>query len=164
MALEGAGEGAFVSKLPVAGGGKGGNSSTTAALPCTGPMAAVRRLTDCNTSPSSTLAPTWNARGRLPSTAIKAIPWVAGARGAMTPANRKRELIWGDVAAADSVTGGTPSKRDKSPLATTASPAETAYAGAVGPRTSKRSPQNVKLAATKDHMKKADSRACMRRL
>ena len=43
---------------PVAATGKGGISSTTAGVPRTGPMAALRRLTDCSTRSPSIAAPT----------------------------------------------------------------------------------------------------------
>ena len=61
-------------RVPVAAAASGGHSRVTAVAPCAGPIAAVRRLTDCNTMFVSSAEPTTKALGGLPSTAISATP------------------------------------------------------------------------------------------
>ena len=81
---------------PVAGGGSAGSSSSMLRAPWAGPIDAVRRPTDCSTSPLSSRAPTANALAGLPSTAISARPLPATdcssfERGAITPTSLNRD-------------------------------------------------------------------------
>ena len=173
-AAAGAGAGAEVcgepkaGKEPVAAGGRRGISNTTGGDPCVEPMETVRRLTDCSTRSPSRCAPTANARGGLPSTAINATPapslLARACFGAMMPSSRNRDAASGAAArGAASAAGGAPRSRVRSPPAAT-SPTATPCGGAAGARTARRRTQNTAVAAIRAQITNADNRASMRRL
>ena len=152
-------------KLPVLGGTNGGISSTTGALPEPVPIDAVRRLTACSLKSPSMRLPTPKARGGLPSTEISATPWLEvdceRALGEITPVSLKRVLssdTGAATAAAATSFGVVPSKRATSPTAALESPTETACAGMLCELTSRRSPQNMTLPATRAQTTNANKR------
>src|SRR6188474_830910 len=152
-------------RLPVAGGGRDGISSTSAGVPCSGPIDAVRRLTVCRIQFSSTRAPAMNARAGLPSPAISATPRDEPSGlffAAITPISLKR-LAAGD-ASATTATGPAPSSRVRSPRRPTEVATVTALEGAGVGRTNRRIPQNTMDPATRAQITNADNLAVIRRL
>ena len=121
-------------RLPVAAAVTAGISNTTAVLPCSEPMDAVRRLTACSLESPSTRLPTLNARGGLPSTEMSATPCgefdLDGDFGAMIPVSLSR-LLSSDTGAATEVAieasfGVVPNNRATSPTTMLESPTDTA--------------------------------------
>jgi len=158
-------------KLPVVGGAIGGISSTTGALPGPVLIEAVRRLTARSLKSPSMRLPTPKAREGFPSTEISATPWpdvdCAPDLGEITPVSLKRVLSSDTGAAAATAAasfGVVPSKRATSPTAALESPTDTACAGMVCELTSKRSPQNMALPATRAQTMNAKKRGFIRPL